>query len=66
MYKSNFDFLEKPEPSYELTLEDYNRQKKQKSARSQISQAFMAQKKQAKLQSLNWLISLFESKTHHI
>ena len=53
MYKSNFDFLEKPQPSFELTLEEFNKHKKQKSARSQISQAFMAQKKQAKLQSLN-------------
>ena len=49
MFKSNFDFLEKPEPSYELTLEELRNQKRQKSARSQISQAFMVQKKQAKV-----------------
>jgi len=53
MFKSNFDFLDKPEPSDELTLDEFNNQKKQKSVRSQISQAFMAQKKQAKLQYLN-------------
>ena len=42
MFKSNFDFLEKPEPNYELTLEELNAQKRQKTARSQITQAFMA------------------------
>lgn len=59
MYKSNFDFLEKPESTFELTLEELNLQKKQKSVRGQITQAFMAQKKQAKMQYLNWLIRLF-------
>lgn len=37
MFKSNFDFLEKPEPNFELTLEELNAQKRQKMARSQIT-----------------------------
>ena len=45
MYKSNFDFLEKPLGTVEDSSELRKEVKKQKTAKNSITQAFMAQKK---------------------